>query len=63
VLERVAHELGAAGEPDLLLDVRAMRLDRADRQVQLAADLRVRVAQRDELEDLELALGEVIGRS
>ena len=36
VVERVAHELGAGGAPELLLDVRAVGLDRAHREEQLA---------------------------
>src|SRR3954454_736687 len=63
VLERVVHELGAGGQPDLLLDVRAVRLDRAHAQVQLPGDLRVRVAEGDQPEDLDLALGQVVGRA
>ena len=57
------HELGAAGAPDLLLDVRAVRLDRAHAQVELPGDLGVGVAERDLPQDLDLALGEVIGRA
>jgi hypothetical protein len=39
-----------------------VRLDRADAEVELLADLRVRVAERDQPQDLELALREVVGR-
>src|SRR5215208_2509831 len=53
VLERVVHELGAAGQPDLLLDVGPVRLDCAHAQVELARDLGVRVAERDQAEDLD----------
>ena len=40
--------------PQLLLDVGAVRLDRADAQEQLLGDLVVRVAERDQAQDLEL---------
>ena len=40
-----------------------MRLDGADRQEQLLGDRPVRVAERDELQDLQLALGEVVRRA
>ena len=39
-----------------------MRLDRADAQVQLPGDLLVRVAERDQAQDLPLALGQVVLR-
>ena len=55
VVERVANQLGARGEPDLLLDVRAVRLDRPDRQEELLTDLGVGVTERDQAEHLELA--------
>src|SRR3954454_8642896 len=60
VLERVLHQLGARRAADLLLDVRAVRLDRAHAQVEPARDLRVRVAERDQPQNLDLALGQVI---
>ena len=62
-LERVADELGARREPQLLLDVRAVRLDRAHRQVQLFGDLGVGVPERDQPQHVDLALGEVVRRS
>jgi signal transduction histidine kinase len=62
VLERVAHELGAAGAAQLVLDVRPVRLHRAHAEVELLGDLGVRVAQRDEPQDGDLALGQVVGR-
>ena len=62
-LERVAHEVRARGEPELLLDVRAVRLDRAHREEELPGDLRVRVAERDQAQHLDLALREVVGRA
>ena len=55
-LQRVADELGAGGEPELLLDVRAMRLDGAHRQEQLLGDLGVGVSERDQPQHLDLAL-------
>src|SRR3954465_3725058 len=48
----------AGGGAQLLLEVRAVRLDRADRQVELARDLCVRVAEGDQAEHLDLALGQ-----
>ena len=47
----------------LLLDVRAVGLDGARREVQLLGDLGVGVAERDQPQDLELALGQVVGRA
>ena len=47
---------------ELLLDVCAVRLDRAHREEELLRDLGVRVAQRDQPQDLDLALGEVVRR-
>ena len=62
MVERVAHQLRARRPARLALDVRAVRLDRAHAEVELLADLGVRVAERDQAQDLELALGEVVGR-
>ena len=62
VVERVATSSARVRAARLVLDVRAVRLDRADAEVELLADLRVRVAERDQAQDLELALGEVVGR-
>ena len=62
-LERVAHQLGAGASSQLLLDVRAVGLDGAHAQVELLGDLVVGVAERDQPQDLELALGEVVGRA
>ena len=53
MLERVAHELGARGAVQLLLDVRAVGLDRAGGQEQLLPDLGVRVAEGDQPQDPE----------
>src|SRR3954453_5289313 len=61
VIERVAHELGAGRARRLALDVRAMRLDGADAEVELLGDLAVGEPERDEPEDLELALGQLVG--
>ena len=58
--ERVADELGAAREPELLHDVRAVRLRRADGDVEHLRDLLVRVAEREQAEHLALAVGERI---
>jgi hypothetical protein len=54
VLERVAHEVRARVQPQFLLDVCAMRLDRAHREEQLLGNLGVRMAQRDQPQDLKL---------
>ena len=59
-VERVAHELGAGGAAQLLLDVRAVGLHRAHREVELLGDLGVRVPERDEPQDLGLTLGELV---
>jgi len=58
VLERVVHELGAAGQPDLLLDVGAVGFDRSHAQIEMPGDLRVRVTEGDQAQDLDLALGQ-----
>ena len=63
VLERVADELGARGAAQLLLDVRAVGLDRARGEEQLLGDLGVGVAEGDQPQHLDLALGEVVGRA
>src|SRR4051794_4200524 len=62
-LERVTHQLGARGQPQLLLDVRAVRLDGAHGEVQLLADLGVRVSERDQAQDVDLARGQIVGRA
>ena len=46
--ECVAHELGAGPEAKLLHDVRAVRLGRADRDVEHLCDLLVGVAEREQ---------------
>src|SRR5215211_4593484 len=62
-LERVAHELGAGRDPELLHDVGPVRLDRAHREVELTRDLLVRVTEGEQTEDLVLALREgILGR-
>ena len=53
----VAHQLGARRQPELLVDVRAVGLDRARGEVQLARDFDARVAERDQPQHLDLALG------
>ena len=63
VIERIVHELGARPQPQLLLDVRAVGLDRAHRQIQLGGDLGVGVAEADHPQDVDLALGQAVGRS
>ena len=63
VLERVPHELRARRAAQLLLDVRAVGLDRARREEELLRDLAVGVAQRDQAEHLHLALAQVVGRA
>jgi len=47
-LEGIADELRARGEPQLLLNVGAVRLDRAHREEELGGDFSVRVAERDQ---------------
>ena len=54
--ERVADELGAARQPELLHDVRAVRLGGAHRDVELLGDLLVRVPEREQAQDLALAV-------
>src|SRR5689334_14400516 len=58
VLEGVAHQVGACLQAQLAQDVAAVRLDGADAQVQLPGDLLVRVAERDQPQDLALAVGQ-----
>ena len=58
--ERIADELGAAREAELLHDVRPVRLRRPDRDEELLGDLLVRVTERQQPKDLSLALGERI---
>ena len=60
-VDRVADELRAGRHRELLLDVGAVRLDRAHAQVELLGDLVVGVSERDQPQHLELALGEVVG--
>ena len=59
-LERVADQLGALGEVKLLLDVGAVGLDGPHADEELLGDLAVGVAEGDEAQDLELAIGEVV---
>ena len=56
MLERVPHELRAGRDPELLHDVRAVRLDRAHREEERLGDLLVRVAERQQPKDLVLPL-------
>ena len=64
VVERVAHELGAGGAAELLLDVRAVGLDGAHARGRAAAAISALVwPERDQPQDLDLALGEVVGRA
>lgn len=55
-LERVPHELRARVQPQLLLDVGAVGLNRSHRQVELTRDLGVRVPQGDQAQNVDLAL-------
>src|SRR2546423_1877880 len=57
LLERVADELGARLQAELLHDVRAVRLGRADRDVEHPRDLLVRMAEGEQAEDVALAVG------
>ena len=59
-LEGVAHEIGPRREAQLVEDVAAVGLDGADAQEELTRDLLIRVAERDEAQDLALALGQVV---
>jgi hypothetical protein len=61
MLEREPDQVGARGQIELLMDVRAVRLDRAHRQEQLTGDLRVGVSQRDQPQDLDLSVAEIPG--
>ena len=56
LIERIAHELGAARKPELLHDVRPMRLGRSHRDVELRGDLLVRVAEGEQAKNLALAI-------
>lgn len=51
----MAYQLGASPQPELAVDVHAVGLDRAPRQMQLGRDLGARVAQREQPQDLGLA--------
>src|ERR1051325_225190 len=55
VREREEHELGARFEIEFAHDVSAVRVDGPYRDVQLLADLLIRVTERKELEDVSLA--------
>ena len=61
LVDRVAHELGAGRQPELLHDVRPVRLGRAHRDVEHLRDLLVRVAEREQPQHLALALRERVG--
>jgi hypothetical protein len=54
VLKRVLDQLGTRAAMDLPLDARAVRLDRANAEVELVRDLRVRVPGRDAHQHPEL---------
>ena len=58
VCECEHHELGACLELELAHDVRAMRIDRADGDEELRGDLLVRVAEREQMDDVALSLGQ-----
>jgi len=62
VVAHVGDEFGSSREPRLLLDVGPMGLDGTNAQSENRGDLAVRVAERDQSEDLDLARAEVIGR-
>ena len=63
VVERVADELGARGAPSFCW--MCARWDSTVRtlRVELVGDLGVGVAERDQAQHLDLALGEVVGRA
>ena len=61
LVDRVAHELGPGPEPELLHDVRAVRLRRAHRDVEHLRDLLVRVPERQQAHDLAFPVGEWVG--
>src|SRR4051812_8018665 len=52
---------GATGDAELALDARAVPLDGADAELDLLGDLAVRVAKREQREDLALATAELVG--
>ncbi len=54
MLECERYELGTRGETELLVDVRAVRLDRAHGEVELRGDLGVGMPERDQPEYLKL---------
>ena len=56
VSERVADQLGARSEVQLLLDAPAVTLDRARGQKQLVGDFGVGMSQGDQAQDVELTL-------
>src|SRR3954452_9165863 len=63
VLQCIADELRSRRQPQLLLDVSAVRLDCADAEEELRGDLGIRVAECDQAKDLDLAHAEVGGRA
>jgi hypothetical protein len=58
VVQHVADQLGTARAAQLLLDVSPVGFHRAHGEVQLRADLDIGVAQGDQAQDLDLALGQ-----
>lgn len=56
VLKRVAHQLRARAQAQLLLDVGPVGLDGAHREVELLGDLSVGMPERDHPQHLDLAL-------
>jgi hypothetical protein len=58
VCEGEHHELGAGLELQLAHDVRAVRVDRADGDEELLADLLVRVAEGEQVDDVARSFGE-----
>jgi hypothetical protein len=59
-VQRVAHELRPRPRPELVMDVRAVRLDRTPREVERVGDLGGRVSERDQPQDLDLARGQSV---
>ena len=60
MLQRVADQLGPAGEPQLLLDVGTVALHGADADVELLGHLGVGVAEGDQAQYVALAVAQLV---